>query len=152
MGGFVSPSGGFASLDQVVPNYSQCHLAYWNAICILYRWDCARLCCYTSQWINTVSATHSISVLIWSRLTQNRGVTLSLWFCCRLAASYVKTRIPYLEKGSNVQCSLFCHACTTFNWAVLNNKYHGWICVPLWQICIAFVWPSGSQLLPTPSS
>ena len=36
-GGFVSPSGRFASLsfDQAVPKNSQHHLADWNAICIL---------------------------------------------------------------------------------------------------------------------
>jgi hypothetical protein len=41
-GGLVSPFGGFASLlfDQVVPYYSQRHLANRNAICILHRSDC----------------------------------------------------------------------------------------------------------------
>ena len=38
-GGFVSPSGGFASLlfDQAVPKNSQRHLADQNAICILHQ-------------------------------------------------------------------------------------------------------------------
>ena len=51
-GGFVSPSGGFASLsfDQAVCKNSQRHLADRNAICILHRSDCAWLCCLLSQW------------------------------------------------------------------------------------------------------
>ena len=51
-GGFVSPSGGFASLlfDQAVLKNSQSHLADRNAICILHRSDCAWLCCLLSQF------------------------------------------------------------------------------------------------------
>jgi hypothetical protein len=50
-GGFVSLSGGFASLlfDQAVPQNSQHHLADRNAICILHRSDCAWLCCLLSK-------------------------------------------------------------------------------------------------------
>ena len=49
-GGYVSPSGGFASLsfDQAVPKKSQCHLANQNAICILHQSDHVRLCCLKS--------------------------------------------------------------------------------------------------------
>jgi hypothetical protein len=51
-GGFVSPSGRFASLlfDQAVPQNSQRHLADRNAICILHRSDCAWHSCLLSQW------------------------------------------------------------------------------------------------------
>ena len=40
----LSPPGGFSShfFDQVVPYYSQRHLADWNAIYILHWLDCAR--------------------------------------------------------------------------------------------------------------
>ena len=50
-GGFVSPSGRFASLlfDQAVPKNSQRHLADRNATCILHQSDCAWLCCLLSQ-------------------------------------------------------------------------------------------------------
>ena len=50
-GGFVSLSGGFASLsfDQAVPKKSQRRLADRNAVCILHRSDCAWLCCLLSQ-------------------------------------------------------------------------------------------------------
>ena len=50
-GGFVSPSGGFASLsfDQSVPKNSQPYLANRNATCILHWSDWAYLCCLLSQ-------------------------------------------------------------------------------------------------------
>ena len=60
-GGFVSPSGRFASLlfGQAVLKNSQRHLADRNVICILYRSDCAWLCCLLSQFVSW----HSISVI-----------------------------------------------------------------------------------------
>ena len=70
-------------------------------------------------------------------------VLFSLLTSYPLLKDYLRTKLSYND-----------YSFYFYNWAATTSWVIApwWFCVSLWRICITFVWPSGSQKLPSPSS
>ena len=62
----------------------------------------------------------------------------------------------FLKRSQQMKRAESIFAWLKLNWAAKHQTSWDiapwWFCVSLWRICIPFVWPSGSQKLPAPSS